>query len=268
MRLRLDYLRRLLGTGFSFSVFGIGGVLLTVLVFPWLLLIRDPDRRRRTAQRLIAWCFRRFVGLMRGVGIFDYEIVDAHKLDRPGSVIVANHPSLIDVVLLIAEMGEVDCIVKQRLRYNPAMAAPVRAAGYISNAQGPELVDDCCERLARGHRLLIFPEGTRTRPGEPLRFQRGAANIAVQAGADIVPVVIRFSAKTLGKGQPWYHIPDRKFRIRIEVGDSLPVTAYRGEQLAQSVAARRLTEDLRAYYSRLLMAETDDAPLVAYSPEH
>lgn len=266
MTRRLDYLRRLIGTGLSFTIFGAGGVLMSLLVFPWLLLIRDREQRRRRSQRLISWCFRRFVGMMRAFGILEVELIDGHKLLRPGCVIVANHPSLIDVVLLIAVMDEVDCIVKQSLWRNPAMAAPLRAAGYIGNSEGPELVARCCDRLQRGHRLIIFPEGTRSRPGEPLRFLRGAANIAIQAGADLVPVLIDFSEATLTKGKPWYHIPSSRFRVRIRVADVWPVAPYCEDHAVQAVAARKLTRDLHAFYSARLSLEPGSKPMSPQRP--
>ena len=70
-------------------------------------------------------------------------------------------------------MPEVDCIVKQALWRNVFLRWPVYWAGYISNATGEGLVAACAAALREDRSLMVFPEGTRTRPGQPLAFQRG-----------------------------------------------------------------------------------------------
>lgn len=240
---------RLLATGFSFTAFGMGGVLLTVTVFPVLLIfVRSPQKRQRYAQRWISRSFSWFVGLMRWVGVLDYEVHGQERLAHQGCVVIANHPSLIDVVLLIALMPEVDCVVKRQLWRNPFTGGPVRAAGYISNSEGPQLVEDCRASLQRGRRLLVFPEGTRTEPGKSLYFQRGVASIAIAAGADLLPVIILFNETTLTKGDRWYHIPRRKVQITIRVDEPISVQPYLEAGGGKPQAVRRLTRDLRDYY--------------------
>lgn len=258
---------RLLATGFCFAAFGVGGVLLTVTVFPVLLVfVRSPETRRRYAQRWISRGFSWFVGLMRCVGVLDYRVYGRERLARRDCIVIANHPSLIDVVLLISLMPEVDCVVKRQLWRNPFTGGPVRAAGYISNSEGPQLLEDCRAALRQGRRLLVFPEGTRTGPGRPLHFRRGVANIAVAAGADLLPIVILFSETTLTKGDHWYHIPRHKVQITIRVGEPIPVRPYLEAPGGRPRAVRRLTRDLRDYYvSQLARAgrlpEHDASPL-------
>ena len=127
---------------------------------------------------------------MRVLGILTYRVEGAERLRKPGRLIVANHPTLIDVVLLVSQMPEVDCIVKRGLWRNPFLRWPVSWAGYLPNSEGEQLIEACAATLRRGHSLLVFPEGTRTVPGKPLRMQRGAAHIALAADAEILPVTI------------------------------------------------------------------------------
>ncbi|MDN5872913.1 MAG: 1-acyl-sn-glycerol-3-phosphate acyltransferase [Salinisphaera sp.] len=244
---------RIAGTGCSFAVFGIGGLVLTVTVVPALhLFVRSPLARKRRAQRVISAACRCFVGFMRLIGVLDYRVTGREHLRHPGALIVANHPSLIDAVFLIALTPEVDCVINQDLWHNPFTGGPVRLAGYISNGTGPALVDRCCESLQAGHRLIIFPEGTRTRPGQRLYFQRGAANIAVHAGADLVPVTIIFKQTTLTKGEPWYHVPTNKVELSISVEPPIAVSPYLENTASQPLAARKLTADLYDYYTAKL----------------
>lgn len=244
---------RIAGTGLCFAVFGIGGLLLTLTTVPVLhLLVRSPHDRKRRAQWMLSAACRSFMGLMHYSGVLDYRVAGREHLCYPGSLIVANHPSLIDAVFLIALMPEVDCVVNQRLWRNPFIGALVRLAAYISNGTGPELMDRCCACLQAGRRLIIFPEGTRTRPGRPLYFQRGAANIAIHAGANIVPVTIVFNQTTLTKGEPWYHVPRDKVEVSILVETPIAVWPYLQNSASQALAARKLTADLYDYYSARL----------------
>ncbi len=128
---------RVLATGFSFALFGVGGVVLRVLVFPLLALcVHEPAAHQRAARGAVSMSFRAFVGVMRLLGVLRYEVRGLDKLDRKGQLILANHPTLIDTVFLIAFVPNADCIVKGALSNNPFMRGPIRAAGYIRNDRG------------------------------------------------------------------------------------------------------------------------------------
>ncbi len=63
---------------------------------------------------------------MSGVGVLSYEFHGAERLGRPGQIILANHPSLIDVVFLIGFTPQATCIVKEALFPQPAHAVAGR----------------------------------------------------------------------------------------------------------------------------------------------
>lgn len=103
-------------TGLCFTVFGLGGVIGRVLIFPLLrIVVRDERRRVLLARRLIRAAFCAFVALMRGLGVISVEVHGRERLQRHGMLILSNHPSLIDVVLLMAMIDRADCIVKSAL---------------------------------------------------------------------------------------------------------------------------------------------------------
>jgi 1-acyl-sn-glycerol-3-phosphate acyltransferase len=242
---------RILATGLSFALFGIGGLVLRVLVFPLLLLcVRDRSARQGAARGVVRWSFRAFVEIMRVLGVLRYEVRGLDKLDRAGQLILANHPTLIDTVFLIAFVRNADCIVKGALSNNPFMRGPIRAAGYICNDRGPELVEDGIASLRAGGNLIIFPEGTRTPPGGAATLKRGAANIAVRGMRAVTPVVIQCDPPTLGKGDKWWHVPPRQARFRIEVKDDIAVELFRHDDVTEVVAARRLTEYLQQFFMK------------------
>lgn len=247
----LDQYRRGLGTALSFALFGLGGLAIGLVIAPALrLCVHNPTRRRYLARALIGRAFRLFIGLMRLLGVLDYDFDGVSRLQRPGRLILANHPSLIDVVFLLGHVPQADCIIKGRLAENPFTRGPIRAAGYITNREPDAVLEAARASLARGNSLILFPEGTRTHPNRPIKFRRGAANIALRTDADIIPVLICCRPTTLTKGEPWYHIPPRKVQIDFQVLDDLPVS--RDADQPPGVRARRLTRELSDFFNHKL----------------
>jgi len=125
----------------------------------------------------------------------------------------------------------------------------VRGAGYIRNdLDSAALLDACRAALDSGNHLIIFPEGTRSVPGEPIRFRRGFANIATTLGTEIQPVTISCSPATLTKGEKWWAIPNRRPRFRVEIGERLNTRLWLScEQRPR--AARKIVRHFEEYYA-------------------
>ncbi len=246
----VNYYWRVLATGLSFAVFGVGGVLLTLFIFPFISLFSvDPIRRQRRVRQIIHHAFRLFVLMMKVLGIMTLTIKGEEKLEHTrGKLVIANHPSLLDVVILISLMPRTDCIVKQALWNNFFLGGAVRAAGYISNSDPELLLDACRESFDCGNSIIVFPEGTRSIPGVEHPFQRGAANIAVRAEVGVVPVCISCEPPTLTKGEKWYHVPPRAMHYDVVVGDGLSIVSYCQGSESASRQVRQLTRGFESYY--------------------
>jgi len=248
---RVNRCWRVLATGFSFVLFALGGLILRVLVFPVLhLFIRERQLRVLVARRVIRAAFRGFVGCMRWLGVLNYETSGLERLERKGLLILANHPTLIDTVFLMAFVERADCIVKGRLWDNPFTRGPVRAAGYISNDQGSGLIEDCIMSLQSGNNLIIFPEGTRTASDGQINLKRGAANVAVRSLSNVTPVVISCFPPTLGKGSRWWQVPPVAAYFRIEVKEDIDVQEFLTTAGSEVLAARHLTAYLQDYFRK------------------
>lgn len=209
---------RIVGGGFGFLAFGLGGLVFGTLVVPVLMLVyRDPVRRRIQVRRGVGVCMRLFVWLVTLLDVIQVRIRGAEHLHTPGAVIAPNHPTLIDVVLLLALAPQLDCVIKDALLRNLFLRKAVSAAGYIPNAEGPELVARCAAALSSGRSVLIFPEGTRSVPGQAPQLRRGACSIAVLANAPLVPVVIRCVPAGLSKQHRWYDLPAGPLQFDIDV---------------------------------------------------
>lgn len=215
----LDRTWRIVATGISFASFGIGGLLLRFVVLPVVAWTApSPEHRTVRVRRVISTCFRWFIGWMRWLGVLTYQVDGAERLQRRGLLVLANHPTLLDVVFLVALVPNANCVVKSSLARNPFMRGPVLAADFIFNDEGPGLVQECIASLEAGSNLILFPEGTRTPRDSPLgRFQRGASNIAVRGRRGVTPVAIRCEPPTLKKGQNWYNVPLRRMHFTLRV---------------------------------------------------
>ncbi len=247
---RLDFAWRLFATGLSFTVFGVGGVILWFLVFPLLNVV--PGNRRQKmlrARKCVHYSFYFFIGLMHRIGIMTYQIDGLEKLNRPGQLVIANHPTLVDIVFLISRIPAANCIVKAKLWHNPFMRGPIVNAGYIGNDDPVKLIEECVADLKRGGNLIIFPEGTRSVPRSPYKFQRGAAAIALQAHAVVTPVTLTCVPSTLTKAEKWYQIPDRRFHLVMHVGDEIALDDFLAIA-PRTVAVRRFNRYLQEYFSQ------------------
>ncbi|HEY8160338.1 MAG TPA: lysophospholipid acyltransferase family protein [Methylobacter sp.] len=247
---KLSYGWRLLATGLSFFSFGLGGLLLWILVFPVLSLWPgNPRQKVSRGQKTVHYSFYVFIGLMHRLGVMTYDITGLDKLNRPGQLIIANHPTLVDIVFLISRIQQASCIVKARLWQNPFMRGPILNAGYISNGDPEQMIAECVAWLRSGGSMIIFPEGTRSIPGKPYHFQRGAAAIALQANAIVTPVTLTCYPSTLTKAERWYQIPEHRFHLTMHVGDDIALDEF-NKISPKSVAVRRFTHYQQDYFTQ------------------
>ena len=252
---RLERSWRILRTGLGFAIFGILGLLLGLVVFPlvrWSTRGATADAVERKCQRHVYRTFWAFRLLLRVLGIAEVRIQGAQRLLAPGALVVANHPTLLDVVMIGACMPQMDCVVKKEAWSNPFMRHVVEATGYVPNDLGETVIEACCERLRRGRSLLLFPEGQRSPEGGLGPFMRGAAHLALESGRPLTPVVIRCTPPTLMRGQKWYQVPERRMRFDIEVCEPIALQLGTDPADRRALAARRITSALRDFYQERL----------------
>ncbi|RUO69549.1 lysophospholipid acyltransferase family protein [Idiomarina ramblicola] len=251
---------RRFATGLCFAIFGLGGLLLSVTALPLLAILSkgSEQQRQARARRLVQLTFKWFIGVMKWTGVFNFDFKAIEKLRSVrGHVIIANHPCLIDVVALISFVPNPDCVVKSHLWKNPFMRGVIRSTGYLSNDDPEDLVTDCERSLAWGNNLIIFPEGTRSTPEKAIKFQRGAAHLALRTGAKITALRVDCLPVTLIKHEAWYCAPKRKPTLSVSYLGEIDSAVYcQAEKL--SIAARQLTRDLQKYYEKVL--EDDGKP--------
>jgi 1-acyl-sn-glycerol-3-phosphate acyltransferase len=248
---QIDRLYRTGATAFAFAFIFAGGCFLAVTVLTALAAM--PGHRREWTQAVIRAIFRIYIAMLRALSLLRIEFEGRARLSRcHGTVIVANHPSLLDVVILMSVVPNAQCIVKSELWNNRYLGVLVRRAGYIRNDLAPDaLIAECRAALDRGANIIVFPEGTRSEPGATPRFHRGFANIATLTGAAIQPVVITCTPRTLCKGEPWWAVPARRPVFRVIANACLEPATYSGYRY-RSLASRQLVARMEAYYAEQL----------------
>jgi 1-acyl-sn-glycerol-3-phosphate acyltransferase len=159
------------------------------------------------------WSCAQWMGLMR----IDYTALDALSRDG-GLIIAANHPSMLDALLIIARVPRGICIMKASLMRNPFLGAGARLARYIRNDPPRGMIRSCVANLQAGGQLVLFPEGTRTIRKPVNEFRPGVTLIAHMAQVPIQTVIIESDSLYLGKGWPIWRTPTFPVVFRARLG--------------------------------------------------
>lgn len=185
-----------------FGVFGVGALAIS----PFIILL--PTLRMRHA--LVMWSWKIIVWMFKAARLISVETTGREKFE--GCVIVSNHPSLIDVVLLTVLIPKTLYVAKHALLKNPVMSLIV---GRTSLPDDGRLLEAAVPLIKKGWNVLIFPEGTRSPSPYTLHpLRRGAAQLALRAGAPIVCVSINLSRAILGKRQPPWDVGGERVACR------------------------------------------------------
>lgn len=202
---------------------GLGSlVLLCLLWLPFAMLL-NPILPRRIGRPLgravIAAGFRAYLVLLEWVCACRFDLAELDRLRDQGPLIVAaNHPSLLDAVMIVSRLPNAVCVMKASLLDNILFGAAARLAGYIRNDAPLELILSAREELRRGAQLVIFPEGTRTTrfPIDPC--QPAVGLIAKRANVPVQALLIEFSTPYLGKAWPLLRPPVLPLACRVRLG--------------------------------------------------
>lgn len=194
---------------------------------------------RRIGRMMIArgygafWRLAAFTAMMR----LEAEPLDALR-DEPGLVVVANHPSMLDALMLVARLPKSACIMKASLVRNPLLGPGARLARYIRNDSAYGMVHTAVKDLREGGQLVMFPEGTRTTRAPVNPFHASFTLIAKRARAPIQTVFIDTDSPYLGKGWPLWRLPPLPIVFRVRMGRRF---APRPDHVA-------LQREIEAYY--------------------
>ncbi len=186
-----------------------------MLLYPVL----PPAFGRTLGRRAIALVYRIFWSVASATGMMriDAACLDALR-DEPGVIFVANHPTMLDALLLVARLPRSVCIMKAELMRNVFLGSGARLARYICNDSARTMVRLAVNDLKNGGQLVIFPEGTRTVTPPLNAFRPGVTLIAKLAQAPIQTVFIETDSPYLGKGWPLWRVPPLPVVFSLRLG--------------------------------------------------
>jgi 1-acyl-sn-glycerol-3-phosphate acyltransferase len=190
------------------------------LVAPLLAVVLPRGVGGRLGRTVISRSYRLLWSTATRFGLMELDTGALDVLrDEPGGLIVAaNHPSMLDALLVVARLPRGVCVMKAELLRNVFLGGGARLAQYIRNDVGRGMVRDAVASLREGNQLVLFPEGTRTVTTPINAFKPGITLIAHLADVPIQTVVIETSSPYLTKGWPLLKAPAVPVRMRVRLG--------------------------------------------------
>jgi 1-acyl-sn-glycerol-3-phosphate acyltransferase len=197
------------------GLMSVGWNLIALLLYPVL----PREQGRRVGRAGIAWGYRIFWAVARASGLLHMDAQALGALaDERGLMIVANHPSLLDALMLVAQLPRSACVMKASLMRNPLLGPGARLARYIRNDSPHQMIKLAIDDLKTGGQLVMFPEGTRTTRAPLNAFQAGFALIARRARVPVQTVFIDTASPYLGKGWPIWRLPPLPIEFSVRLG--------------------------------------------------
>jgi 1-acyl-sn-glycerol-3-phosphate acyltransferase len=173
----------------------------------------------RLGRAMISFGYRQFwrVAAFSGMIRLHSDALDVLR-DEARLIVVANHPSMLDALMLVARLPRSACVMKASLMRNPFLWPGARLARYIRNDSPHGMVRLAVEDLAQGGQLVLFPEGTRTTRRPVNAFRPGFTLIAKLAQAPIQAVFIDTDSPYLAKGWPLWRLPPLPIVFTVRLG--------------------------------------------------
>ncbi len=137
--------------------------------------------------------------------IWRFRVTGREHLPWKGAaVIVANHSSLVDILVLYGLFRPFKWVSKAELGRVPFVGWMLWLNDYVLVRRGDResikhMLDHCRRHLAAGSPLLMFPEGTRTPDGRLLPFKEGGFKLAAEHGVPVIPVAVAGTFDALPK---------------------------------------------------------------------
>jgi len=199
---------------------------ITVIVLYWTGI--KGGYPRKDGDGLLTWWSN---GLVNAARIKKTVFDPFNVRIEPGKryIIMSNHRSLYDIPLSILSLpGSIRMLTKKELFRIPLWGRGMAAGEFISIdrhniEQAKKDLKAAGEKMEDGIVLWIAPEGTRSRTGRLGSFKKGGFILAIETGAQIIPVGIRGSEKVL-PAKTWDFYLDQQ--VAIHIGKPIDASAY------------------------------------------
>lgn len=218
-------MRRALFAAYEALAMGLGLGMLALICLAWvpvalpLSVLLPQSLGRRFGRLAVMVSFRFYLWFLTVFCCCRFDLGELDTLRRAAPLIlVANHPSLLDAVILLSRFPNMVCVMKAALADNVLFGAGARLARYICNDMPLEVIVRARDELAAGGQLLLFPEGTRTTRWPVNPCSGSAGLISARSGVPVQALLIEFSSPYLGKNWPLFRRPSLPLSVRVRVG--------------------------------------------------
>jgi 1-acyl-sn-glycerol-3-phosphate acyltransferase len=216
-----------------------------------VFLVTLPFDRRRFVLHLYSCAWGSFYVVMNPLWRFSVEGRDKLPWRGP-AVLVANHLSLIDILVLYALFRPFKWVAKAELFRVPFVGWNMWINDCVPIWRGhPDsirrMMDRCRAHLARGTPVMMFPEGTRSRDGRLQAFKDGAFRLAFEAGCPVIPIAITGTFEGLPKTGI---ILRNAMRARVRVLDPISPADHASFQALRDAARAAIAAALPAEAGR------------------
>ena len=178
---------------------------LNFFVFPILKMMYKYEKRTEMYSEIIRHLWMFFINLITALKLIKLNIKDKNALQNiKNKVIVATHPSFIDIVILVALIPKSTGFAKKDAAHNFIFKNLVSGLFIPNDIELEELKSETKKYLDMGFNVIIFPMGTRHRKNEHPQIKKGASLAALNAHKNIVPIKMYTNNDFLFINQPFY----------------------------------------------------------------
>ena len=229
------------------------------VVIPWLVSLPFDPRRKFAHCYACLWANH----FLRISPFWEVRVEGTNKIkDDQAYVIVANHQSSADIMVLFALQKQFRWVAKSSLFLVPFLGWMMWMTGYIPIRRGDRLsrekmIKRCLEQIRMGNSILLFPEGTRSESPEMRPFKRGAFMLAVEANVPVIPVVIHGTRNTLPRASLIFS-GERKSKPLVSVLDPIDPKDCDGDPKRLQAEVRAIMEVAREKIRNRINAERSE----------
>jgi len=224
----------------------------SVLLFPvavaiWLVTL-PFDRRKVLLHRFTCFWASLYTWLNPA---WNVRIENRDKLTPEATIFVANHLSLLDILVLFRLFHHFKWVSKIENFRVPFIGWNMALNRYIKLKRGDrasvvQMMRECEQTLGEGNSIMMFPEGTRSPSGRMRRFRTGAFELAKKTGCPIQPLVIRGTGDALPKRGL---VLRGRHPISITILDPIPPARF------ERLSVEELTDQVRSLLAKHVPAE-------------
>lgn len=200
------------------------------------------------AREIISGYSAGYLNRLQRMGCIHCEYVGFEDSEKwQASLLCANHPSVLDALLLFGKFPHAACVVGSKPWRHPIFSISAKQAAYIPSLPALRMVKETRRLVGEGGSMIVFPEGTRTQEGALAPFHDGFALAAIKGGAAVRTIFIECTSRFLGKTFSFKNPLEMPMRFRISIGDVF--------RPGPGESAREFSRSLEHYFRGRLIRE-------------